>query len=194
MDTERCRGHFGRARPARLRPVKAPIQLASAAVLLLCPACAVNPWPEAYTALEAAPPVERADLLLVDFDEAHRDRVEAGMERLGYASFTGEYSRDVERSLRSFAMERGASFVAWGAKYLHTQARTDLQPVFETYTSRRHGDHYDPREGRYRDDDRSLTTSVTRYVPVVDVDAIYAFRAVFYRDARAPANVAPDTR
>lgn len=170
-------------RAARLRPVKELFHLVGMAMLALFPACVRNPWPEAYTPLASASPVARADLLLVDFDEAVREREEAGMERLGYASFTGEYSRDVERALRAFAMERGASFVAWGARFLHSEARTDLQPVFETYTSRREGSYYDPHEGRYRDNDR--TTSVTRYVPVLDVDAIYAFRAVFYREANA---------
>lgn len=139
--------------------------------------CASNPWPEAYTPVATVAPVDRSELLLVDFDEAVREREEPGHEVVGYASFTGPYSRSVERELRAFAQERGATMVAWGARHMHNELSTHLQPVFETYSSRRRGRYYDPYEGRYIRDD----TTVTRYVPVVDEDAVYAFRAVFYR-------------
>jgi len=144
-------------------------------------ACAHNPWPSAYASLHDAPPVDHTDLLLVDFDEATRDRPEPGHEIIGWAGFTGPYSRSVESSLRAFASQHGATFTAWGARYMHTQTSTHLQPVFETYTSRRRGRYYDPATGRYIPEDHDRTFTATRYVPVVDQDAIYAFRAVFYR-------------
>ncbi len=151
-------------------------------MLVLLSACAANPWREAYTPLVPdAPPVEHASLVLVDFDEAVRDRREAGMQPVGYASFTGVYTRAVERQLRELARDKGATLVAWGARYLHTRTQTDLRPVFETYTSRRRTSRYDPRTGRYVDTTSTRTTDATRYVPVVRSDAIYAFRAVFYR-------------
>ncbi len=143
--------------------------------------CASNPWPEAYTPVVAARPVDRSELLLVDFDEAVREREEPEHEVVGYASFTGVYSREVERSLRAFAERTGATMVAWGARHLHNEVSTELRPVFETFTSRRRERVYDARTGRYVRDDRPVTATATRYVPVVDEDAIYAFRAVFYR-------------
>ena len=156
--------------------------IAGVAILaLLGGGCASNPWVEAYTALTPVAPVARSELLLVDFDEAVRERQEGEHEVIGYASFTGVYSRKIERDLRGFAQERGATLVAWGAKHMHNEVSTELRPVFETYTSHRRERVYDARTGRYVREDRPVTVTATRYVPVVDEDAIYAFRAVFYR-------------
>ncbi len=177
--------HWGDTRP-RTRPLpifpRLPRVRALPIILLVLAACATNPWREAYVPIEAdAQPVEHADLLLVDFDEAVRQRPEPGMHPIGYANFTGTYTRSIERRLRELAREKGATLVAWGARHLHTQTRTDLRPVFETYTSRRRGTRYDPLTGRYVETSSTRTTDATRYVPVVHSDAIYAFRAVFYR-------------
>ncbi len=179
--TDHWGGTRPRTRPQRIFPKLSPVR-ALLIILPLLAACATNPWREAYIPLEAdAQPVEHADLLLVDFDEATRERPEPGMRPMGYASFTGTYTRSIERRLRDLAREKGATLVAWGARHLHTQTRTDLQPVFETYTSRRRGTRYDPLTGRYVEISSTRTTDATRYVPVVRSDAIYAFRAVFYR-------------
>lgn len=153
--------------------------------------CQGDPWTESFVPLGPAAttgtlgagPIEKTDLLLVDFDKATRDRAEPGHRAVGYANFTGTYSRRVERQLRDFAASIGADFVAWGAMYMHSERHTSYETVFDTYTSRTRGRRYDPRTGSYDDADRTRTTTVTRTVPVVNDDAIYAFRAVFYRSA-----------
>lgn len=175
------------------------------ALLTLCilAGCQSARWAESFVAMtpllegDSGPlgyaPIEKTDLLLVDFDEATRDRSEADHRAIGYANFTGTYSRRVERDLRVFAVEIGADFVAWGARYMHNELHTSYQTVFDTYTSRTEGRRYNPRTGKYDTVNRTRTTTVARTVPVTDDHAIYAFRAVFYRsdDRSSRASSAP---
>ncbi|MCB9846222.1 MAG: hypothetical protein H6811_09580 [Phycisphaeraceae bacterium] len=161
-----------------------PSRIIVAALAGLLGGCASNPWPKNYIALDAtqAAPVRSSDLLLVEFEEAVRDRPEPGFSPIGYASFSGEYSSDVEDELRRFAMDLGADRVAWGARFMHAQRTTTLTPTFDTVHSRTRGSLYDPRTGTYYDDvDLETTHATTRYVPTVNDEIVYAFRAVFYR-------------
>ncbi|MFG0327016.1 MAG: hypothetical protein ACF8SC_07100 [Phycisphaerales bacterium JB037] len=151
--------------------------------------CAANPWSKAYegfggagaASMTAEPRAANPVLELVEFEDATRGRGRDGLEQIGFANFTGVYYRGIEDDLRRQGREVGADLVAWGLRYLHTERETTLRPVQDVWTSKRRG-RYDPRTGRY--DDETIEWTETRYVPEVYDNAYYAFRAVFYRDAR----------
>lgn len=157
--------------------------LALASLAAVLGGCAGNPWREAYAPVGPQPvvPAARPELVLVEFEEAVPQREPDGYRTVGHASFTGTHSRRVEGQLRDFASQLGADRVDWGARFLHTTRRTTLQPTFDTFHSRTRGDFYDPRTGRYEDVNLHTSATRTRHVPVVDVDATYAYRAVFFR-------------
>lgn len=166
--------------------------LAVVLVGALMNACAANPWSAAFIPAEASAvyaPVERTTLELVEFEEATPERAQEGHVALGYASFAAEYSQAGEGALRSFAKEIGADRVAWGLRLLHTERDSSLRPVTEWSDTRYRGRAYNPTTGKF-DGHRvnvDATTTTTRYEPVIDERAYYAFRAVFYRSGGGEA-------
>lgn len=143
---------------------------------LVLTGCATNPWPEHFIQTGVLPePTEFVEIELVDFDEATPQTAEPprGMRPLGYASFTGRYSGDPQRDLRSFAASVGADRVVWSLTLLHTEINTTLQPVTEYNSGRVRSRGSYGRDARY-------DTTTTTYVPVTRENAYYAFRAVFF--------------
>jgi len=138
--------------------------------------CATNPWPEHFIQTGHLPePTEFVEIELVDFEDATPEGVNPprGMRPLGYASFTGRYSGDPQRDLRSFAASVGADRVIWSLTLLHTEINTTLQPVTEFSSGRVRS------RGSYGRD-TSYDATTTTYYPVTRQNAYYAFRAVFF--------------
>jgi len=170
-------------------------------------ACTQSPWPAQFVPLSdpepepietgAAQPLSvpgQPVLELVEFEYATPDRTEPGLRRIGFANFVGQYYRGIEQDLRDHASSIGASRVAWGLRYMHTERETHLQPIHDVWTSTRTGRVYDPHTGTYSDRDTTVTHTRTRYVPQVYEDVIYAFRAVYYAEQPPAAARRPDHR
>lgn len=158
---------------------------ATAAALL--GGCAENGWAKGFAPASegiAYAPIQHATLQYVDdFESLGPQMQTSGAVTIGYSNFTGVFTDDSEDDLREFASSIGADHVLWGLKFLHQERQTSLQPVSETYTTRRTGRAFNPETGRFDGPRRAIdeTTYGTTYVPVVEDHAYYIFRAVFLR-------------